>query len=519
MAYVIHDYLIESMNIAPEKIAVHIIDGETYTYQSVYRACLNMASFLISQDINKHDRVVLILPNNIEHIITIFAISMVGAVFVPIHPSSSINQIKHVIDDCGCKMIVTTTNILLTLHQTSNCNYNGIIYVCSDAKTNATNNYLSFWDIVNCRNIGEPRTVIENDLAAIIYTSGSTGNPKGIMLSQKNLVIGTSIVSDYLSINSNDNILGVLPLNFDYGLNQLLTCFSKCAAYFTRPLLSFANIPYIIEKYSISGCAGIPTTWIALLNQKNLKTFSFSNLRYITNSGGAIPEKYLDLLQNIFQNTKIFLMYGLTEAFRCTYLNPDKYSIKKGSIGKAIPNSEVFVLNSEGHICMENEIGELVYRGATVAMGYWNNKEATDRVFRYNLYLPTEMLKYEKVVYSGDLVYFDNEGYLFFVERNDSLIKSQGFRISPLEIEEALYKHPAIEECIVIGKKDDLVGEKIVAIVKIKQNMNLSLGEVRKFCKNLLPSYMFISELIIVDDIPRTNTGKVNRKILSEQYG
>ena len=271
---------------------------------------------------------------------------------------------------------------------------------------------------------------ISKDLAAILYTSGSTGKPKGVMLSHANIMAGSTIVSTYLEISESERILAVLPFSFDAGMNQLMTAFQQGA---TIVLIKFVFAKEIIDALlaeHISALAGVPTVWSLLANGGILK-HKFPDLRYITNTGGAMPQAVLKVLREALPSTKIFLMYGLTEAFRSTYLPPEELDRRPTSMGKAIPDTEILVLNEHGERCQPGEVGELVHRGPTVSMGYWGNLEATDRVLKPNPLLAPELGDCEKVCYSGDLVKTDDDGFLYYVGRRDTMIKSSGYRISP----------------------------------------------------------------------------------------
>ncbi|MCA9422925.1 MAG: AMP-binding protein, partial [Nitrospira sp.] len=360
----------------------------------------------------------------------------------------------------------------------------------------------------------------DRDLAAILYTSGSTGKPKGVMLSHANVVAGSSIVSDYLAITKTDRILAVLPFSFDVGLNQLMTAFQQGA---TLVLMNFVFAKEIVRKLiqeQITGLAGVPTLW-NLLTQSNstLHKQVLPHLRYITNTGGVLPQKVLTILREVLPGTKIFLMYGLTEAFRSTYLPPEDLDIRPTSMGKAIPNTEILVLNEQGMHCQVGEIGELVHRGPTISMGYWGQPDLTAQILRPNPLLPPELGSHELVCYSGDLVKTDEAGFLYFIGRRDSMIKSSGYRISRTEIEEVLHRTEGVQEAAVIGIPDEFLGQAIKAFVVGKDAGNVNSSDLITVCREHLPGYMVPKTIEVVAALPKTPHGKIDYPSLQNTQG
>jgi acyl-CoA synthetase (AMP-forming)/AMP-acid ligase II len=373
-----------------------------------------------------------------------------------------------------------------------------------------------------CRTAAQgPQDVgIERDLAAILYTSGSTGKAKGVMLSHANLMAGSSIVSAYLGITEADRILAVLPFSFDAGLNQLMTAFQQGG---TLVLTTFVFAMEIVEallKERITALAGVPTVWSMLAHPSStLERHAFPHLRYITNTGGAMPQGVLAKLRNALPTTKIFLMYGLTEAFRSTYLPPEELDRLPTSIGKAIPNTEILVVNDQGRPCRPGEVGELVHRGPTVSMGYWGQPDLTARVLKPHPFVPSALPEGEKVCYSGDLVRMDEEGFLYFVGRRDNMIKSSGFRISPTEVEEVLFQSGRVREAAVIGVPDDVLGQTIKAFVAPPDGESLDPAALLDFCAEKMPRYMVPKAVAICNALPKTPTGKIDYPALRRREG
>ncbi len=477
-----------------------LIEGaRSWSFRQFQAEVEALATHLRTLGAERGDRVSILLPKCLEKCAAIFAASRADLVFVPINPLLKPQQIRHILVDSGTKVLVTDA----ATHQSLGDAIEGIDgLVVLDAK--AERPVLPALP---------PSRAIGPDLAAILYTSGSTGAPKGVMLSHTNLVAGTRIVRTYLSITADDRILSILPFSFDYGLNQLLTVVEQGA---TIVLFTFQMGDQIVRelaKHQITGFAGVPTIWAILTKAApSLARTPLPHLRYITNSGGAVPEATVRRLREILPETSIFLMYGLTEAFRSTYLLPSEVDRRPTSIGKAIPECEVFPLTAEGKRAKPGEPGILVHRGPTVSMGYWRRPEDTARVLRPNpLRDPHEGA--ELVCWSGDLVYEDEEGYLYFVGRQDAMIKSAGYRISPSEVEDALMLSGAFRQVAAIGVPDEWLGQRLLAVA-VSQQERLDTDKILKELGEKLPAHMVPSRIELVPELPVTPNGKVDYKRL-----
>src|SRR5580692_7011801 len=485
MDFLIWHLLRESAGQTPQKEA--LVHGEQrLSYREIARRTAGLATSLRDRNVKRGERVGIYLDASVPQVISIFGISQSEGVYVPINALLHPDQVMHIARDCGMKALITTPAKLAALAdvipQIATLEF--LVAVGSEEIPASEIPVYRFDDFTST----EPPSVwhessIENDLAAILYTSGSTGKPKGVMLSHANVVAGSRIVSTYLGITENERILAVLPFSFDAGMNQLMTAFEKGG---TLVLINFVFAREIVRtllKERITGLAGVPTLW-SLLAQPNstLEKQPLPDLRYITNTGGVMPQAVLKILRQALPTTKIFLMYGLTEAFRSTYLPPDELDRRPTSMGKAIPDTEILVLNEQGQLCKPGEVGELVHRGPTVSLGYWNRPEDTARALRPNPTLPREMGDCEKVCYSGDLVSMDEEGFLYFVGRRDTMIKCSGFRISPTEVEEVLFQTGKVRGAAVIGIPDDVLGQVIKAFVVTKDASPLDTQALLAIC-------------------------------------
>lgn len=499
MDYLLHHLFLTSQERLPDKEAV--VDSKIHlTYSEVSGRAGFLMDIFQQAGVRRGERVAFFLDHNVEQAIAILAISAQGAVFVPVNALLFPEQVLHILRDSGARVLLTTKSRFEKLEE--------ILNQCSHLK-----DVLMIEDINGSRMLERTNPVIENDLAAILYTSGSSGRPKGVMLSHKNLLAGCWIVSDYLNLNEDDRILGVLPLSFDYGLNQLITMLAQGGTYYFLTFTFPNDIVKALTKNKITGFAGIPPIW-AILVHSSLERTSLPYLRYITNSGGAIPITILEWLKRAFSDADIFLMYGLTEAFRSTYLPPDELERRPTSIGKAIPDTEILVVTKDGKLCGPNEVGELVHRGPTVSPGYWNRTKETNERYRAYPGIDKNENNHERVVFSGDLVKYDEEGFLYFVGRRDAMIKCSGNRISPTEIEEEVYKTGLVKEAAAIGVPDEVAGQFIkVYIVPFNKKNDISNDIATKiidFCAKHMPNYMVPRYLEVIDVMPKTASGKVD---------
>lgn len=336
------------------------------------------------------------------------------------------------------------------------------------------------------------------------------------MLSHDNLIAGTRIVRTYLNIGAADRILSVLPFSFDYGLNQFLTAIEQGAAIILLRYHLGDEVVAALKKHRITGFAGVPAIWTTLARAApSLARTQLPNLRYITNSGGAVPTETVKRLRALLPSTDICLMYGLTEAFRSTYLPPDQVDVRPSSIGKAIPECEVFAVTPEGKMAAPGEVGTLVHRGPTVSLGYWNRPDDTARVFRQNPFRTRETGG-DIVCWSGDLVTQDEDGYFYFVARDDAMIKSAGFRISPTEVEEILMATGSFQQVAVIGLPDEWTGERVHA-VGVPAPGHESVSDILKRVAGRLPAHMVPKGIDLVEVLPVTANRKFDYKRLVEE--
>ena len=363
--------------------------------------------------------------------------------------------------------------------------------------------------------------ITENSIAAILYTSGSTGQPKGVMLSHRNLVLGAESVAQYLDTRTSDRLLAVLPLSFDYGLNQLITAFHAGASVVLMNYLLPRDIVRTVSRERITTLAGVPSLWMQLASL-DWPTDITEHLHTLTNSGGHLPVPVIKNLRQRLPASRLFLMYGLTEAFRSSYLPPEELAIRPTSIGKAIPHAELAVVRPDGTACAPDEPGELVHAGPLVAQGYWNNPAATERHFRSPPAAMPNHSTSEKVLWSGDTVTMDADGYLYFVGREDAMIKTSGYRVSPTEVEAVLHASGQVDEAVVFGVPHPTLGQAIVAV--IASTTSTQTGETTftqqllDNCRAALPAFMLPAHIEHRQQLPKTPNGKIDRRRLKQEF-
>lgn len=515
MTDLIHDLIFSAAERSPDAAALSY-QNQWMHYQTLAGEVATKANGFHALGLARGERVAVYLEKRFEAVIALFAASAAGGVFVPVNPVLKPEQVRYILADCNVRILVTSLERLKLLQKELASCHDLHTIVVIDSKGESP--VIPGVAVVNWHEVdGAQSTLatIDSDMAAIIYTSGSTGKPKGVVLSHRNLIAGAKSVTQYLKNRADDRILTILPLSFDYGLSQLTTAFFVGATNILMNYLLPRDIIRIVHEHQITGVAAVPPLWTQLAQ---LDWGKVSSLRYITSSGGAIPRLVLDRLRTALPDTQIFLMYGFTEAFRSTYLAPEELNHRPDSIGKAIPNAEVLVLREDGSHCAPGEPGELVHRGALVAMGYWHDADKTAACFKPLKSHHSGLTIPEIAAWSGDTVRMDQEGYLYFIERRDEMIKTAGYRVSPTEIEEVIYTTDFVAEAIAFGVPHPVLGQAIAAVVTLKEDTRIDADVLLKACKQHLPTYMIPSHIEIREhSLPKNPNGKVDRKNLSNQ--
>ncbi len=499
-----------------------LVDGAArLTYAEVETLSNRLGHALQEMGVRRGDRVATFFRKSIDEVIAVFGILKAGAVFVPVNPLLLPPQVTHILNDCRVTAVITDPSNLDVLKEAF-ASADSLQLVLARGAVEAPGQRWRSVDlapILGGGNDAPPRDLcLSIDLASIIYTSGSTGRSKGVMLSHANILASARLGSSYLRHTPDDRILSILPFSFDYGLFQLTSAFLHGACLVLCRFRFSTEIVDLLLRERISGMGGVPTLW-ALLTEKRspLHQHAFPDLRYVTNSGAALPQAVLRSLRAALPQTRVYLMYGMTEAFRTTFLPPEEIERRAGSIGRPLPDVEIYLVDDQGKPCAPGEIGELVHRGSTVSMGYWGQPEATDRVFRPNPFASAELRHVEKVYYSGDLVKMDADGFLYFVGRRDAQLKCSGYRVSPTEVEEVLYETGLLREVAVIGVPDELHGHTIRAFVAPRDGRQVRVDELLDFCGRRMPRYMVPRRIDVLDELPKTGSGKINYPLLRQR--
>jgi acyl-CoA ligase (AMP-forming) (exosortase A-associated) len=496
--------------------------GESIDYRSLHQTVLAFAAGLGSLGLAKSDRVGVCLDKRLETVAAMFGAAAAGGVFVPLNPLLKPAQVAYILRDCNVRVLLTSHERVVLLEQAlAGCSDLRHLIVIDAATPSASlaGKPVHLWKNILAVGAHRRHRMIDTDMASILYTSGSTGRPKGVVLSHRNMVAGAKSVASYLKNTSDDTLLAALPLSFDAGFSQLSTAFHVGARVVLINYLLPKDVTNAMARERVTGLTAVPPLYIQLSQIEWPKSIA-EHLRYFANTGGRMPLDTLKTLRAKVPNSRPYLMYGLTEAFRSTYLPPDEVDRRPDSIGKAIPNAEILVLRKDGTRCAPNEPGELVHRGALVAMGYWNDPEKTAERFRPLPGREAGLVLPEIAVFSGDTVRMDEEGFLYFIGRSDEMIKTSGYRVSPTEIEEVLYGTQLVGEAAAFGVPHPSLGQGIITVVTPKDGVSIDEARLISACRERLPAFMVPAKVEIRQGpLPRNPNGKIDRKRLSADFG
>lgn len=498
--------------------------NQTWRYAELEHAVRSFAGGLRQLGLGRAQRVGIWLEKRFETVVASFGAPCAGGVFVPMNPLLKPDQVRYIARDCNVQVLVTSANRLALLAP--------VLGDCSDLRHLVLTDTavvpeglpaglgVHLWNELLTSPHQDGHRVIDSDMVSILYTSGSTGRPKGVVLSHRNMVSGAKSVASYLGNVADDTLLAALPLSFDAGFSQLTTGFHAGARVVLLNYLMPRDVLKALERERVTGLTAVPPLYIQLSSLEWPASID-GHLRYFANTGGRMPRETLTALRQRVPHAQPFLMYGLTEAFRSTYLPPDEVDRRPDSIGKAIPNAEILVLREDGVECAPDEPGELVHRGALVGLGYWNDPEKTAE--RYKPLPPgvagrESGLQFPEVaVYSGDTVRRDADGFLYFIGRRDEMIKTSGYRVSPTEVEEILYATRQVGECVAFGIDHPTLGQAIQVIATAPDgSAALDAAELLSQCRLLMPAYMVPAGVEpMAGPLPRNPNGKIDRKLLA----
>lgn len=516
----VHEWLSRSARRFPDKVAL-VCDRQRWTYKALDRRTDHLARALLDAGVRRQDRVAVLLDNSAETVISLYGILKAGGVFIILAGSLKGAKLRYILQNSGARALITQTSKAKVVDDALSGGPAGckVIWVGPMQRIAPELSKISLsWDeIFSDFNDGSadgeegsrlPRC-IDVDLATLIYTSGSTGEPKGVMSTHQNMISAARSIIQYVGNVHEDIILDVLPLSFDYGLYQVIMAFMfGGTVVLERSFIYLHSVLERIAQKRVTGFPIVPTIVAMLLKLQDVTKYDFSTLRYMTNTGAALPVEHIRKLRSLFPHVTMISMFGLTECKRVCYLPPEELDRRPSSVGKAMPNCEVFVIDEEGNEVAPGQTGELIIRGANVMQGYWNDANLTARTYRDRRY-PAE-----RMLYSGDCFRRDEDGFLYFLGRKDDMIKSKGERISAKEVENTICGMEGVAEAAVIGLPDEIFGQVIKAYIVPASNVELTEKQVLKYCSENMETFMVPKYIEFMDSLPKTPNGKIDKKQL-----
>ncbi|MBN1508203.1 MAG: AMP-binding protein [Sedimentisphaerales bacterium] len=512
----VHDWLSRSAHRFPDKHAL-ICGPQRWTYRALDDRSHRLAQALLAMGMQCQDRVVIFLDNSSETVVSLYGILKARGAFVIADGGVKSHRLKYVLADSGARLLIThTSKASVVLDSVAGLETGGrIVWVGPEHDIPPSLRSVSVtWDslfaAVDASTPSKLPRTIDVDVAALIYTSATTGAPKGVVSTHHNMVSAARSIIQYINNSEDDIILNVLPLSFDYGLYQVIMAFMFGGTVVLEKSFLFPHeILQSIERHRVTGFPVMPTIVAILLRTRDFGKYDLGTLRYMTNTGAALPEKHIAALRSTFPWVRIFSMFGLTECKRTAYLPPEHIDAKPRSVGHAIPNCEVFIVDPTGHEVPAGETGELIVRGSNVMQGYWNDPETTRKTYHEGRY-PAD-----RTLHCGDYFRRDEQGFLYFVGRKDDMIKSGGERISPKEVENIICALSGVAEAAVVGVDDEVLGQAIMAFVVAAPDAAVTEQDVLRFCRENMPPRMVPRSVEVVESLPRTIHGKIDRRHLA----
>jgi amino acid adenylation domain-containing protein len=519
----VHDWLRRSARRFPDKVAL-VCEQQRCTYETLDQRTDQLAAALVEAGVRRHDRVAVLLDNSVEAIISLYGILKAGACFIMLSSSVKGAKLRYILKNSGANILITHISKSAVICDAlgggqSDCR---VIWVGPEKEIPQEQAELSLsWG----RTFSEPASIIgagrgdsslprclDIDLAALIYTSGTTGEPKGVMSTHHNMISAASSIIQYIGNVEEDVILNVLPLSFDYGLYQVLMVFMFGGTVVLEK--SFLYLHRVLERIAVEKVTGfpiVPTVAAMLLKLQNLARYDFSTLRYMTNTGAALPVDHVRKLRELFPRVTLISMFGLTECKRVSYLPPEELERRPSSVGKAIPNCEIFVVDENGNEAAPGQTGELLVRGSNVMQGYWADPVLTAKTYREGRYAG------ERILHSGDYCRRDEQGFLYFLGRKDDMIKSRGERVSAKEVENVICGLDGVSEAAVIGVPDEVLGQAVKAYVVAGPGVELTEKQVLRHCNERMEVFMVPKFVEFVPSLPKTANGKIDKKQLKDR--
>ena len=507
----LHDFLWQSAQQWPDKEAL-VCGAHRLTYAQLDAQSNALAHHLVNSGVARGERVMVFGENSVETVVAFWAALKANAVVCVVNPLTKREKLDYLLADCEPSAVITEASLLPVMAHWREAPPQLKTTVVADVTPDKCPDHLphaTTWDkVLTAQRHDSPpvRQGIDQDLAAIIYTSGSTGKPKGVMLTHRNMLTASASVCSLLGLRQDDVILSALPLAFNYGLYQMVMAFRMGARLVLERSFTFpAHTLKRMQQEEATGFPGVPTMFALMAQLSSLQPGACPSLRFITNTAANLPRKHIDLLRRVFDNAQIYSMYGLTECKRCTWLPPGDIDRKPDSVGIAIPNTEIWLVDENGQRLPPGSTGELVVRGSTVMRGYWRKPlETAER-------LKPAPWPGETVLHTGDQCRMDDDGYVYFLSRMDDIIKSRGEKVPPREVENALMNIPGVREAAVVGVPDELLGQSIKAFVVLDSGVDVTGAQLQAECLQRLESYMVPKTVVFLDELPKTDTGKITK--------
>lgn len=501
----IHNILEIQAKQRPDNPAVW--DKKWFSFSEINNAANQIANYLIGKGITRGERVAFLLENSFEYVAVYFGILKAGGVAVGLNTETTAEAITYLLENSDAAVLISSRSFKKHLVPIKHI-LNSLRAVVLKGEVSDLEFADSLSEIVNTGRSTAPSVrMIDIDIATIVYTSGSTGKPKGVVLTHLNLITNTRSIISYLELTDKDRMMVVLPFYYIYGLSLLNTHFAVGGSLVIDNRFVFPNVILDqMEKHAVTGFAGVPSTFAILLAKSNLKSRRFESLRYVTQAGGAMAPVLQKEVADVFAPAKLFVMYGATEASaRLSYLDPEWLDRKYGSIGKPIPNVDLFVADAHGREVAPGKKGEIVARGANIMQGYWKDSKETDQVLKHGLY------------FTGDLGYMDDDGFLFISGRSKDMIKVGANRISAKEIEEYILEYENVLEVAVIGVPDEILGEAMDACVVLKKDDPDWQKKLVAFLKKKLPPMKVPTHYSLFKTLPKNSSGKIMKVKIKAQ--
>lgn len=496
----------------PERTAL-VAGNARLSYREIADYACRLAHALRARGVQRDDRVVIFMDNGWQCAASIFGVLLAGGVFVAVNAQTKRDKLAFILRDAGARVLLSEPHLARVFGPLVEQLPTLRVLCAPDAEGLPVGVENVDEALIDMPATPPPQSAISLDLAALLYTSGTTGEPKGVMHTHQSLLFVLESINEYLGFSEDDRLFSALPLNFGYGLFQWLSAMRAGATLvlersFAYPAQAFKRM----RDEAVTSFAGVPTMFAMLLAQDAKQPLRFPSVRLLTNAAAALPIEFIPGLRRLFPNARLCKMYGQTECIRSAYLEPALAEAKPESVGRAIPGTELLLLGEDGRPVAVGEVGTLYVRGPHVMQGYWNQPDKTAEV------LTPSLLSGESLLRSGDLFRQDADGDFYFVARGDEIIKSRGEKVSPAEVENVIYCLPSVREAVVVGIPDPLLGEAVCAFVTPREGAQLSVQQIKRACGERLENYMVPKYVLLVSDLPRTENGKLSRKLVLEQY-